>query len=107
MTPIMNKLTRVTNKRAAAIDHILTNSYAETIFQAAILKCNVLDHFPTFLIVQSLKFSSRNKVIYIYKRSFNEQPIINIKKKLFEIDWQEIEIYKIHVMPTHILSNSF
>ena len=37
MIPIINKPTRVTNKAATAIDHILTNSYTETIFKIAIL----------------------------------------------------------------------
>ena len=91
MIPIINKPIRVTNKTATAIDHILTNSYTETIFKTAIPKCDVSDHFPVCLIIPSLKFSSKNKDIYIYKRSFNEQSIINLKKKLFQIDWREIE----------------
>ena len=37
MIPIINKPTRVTNKAATAIDHILTNSCTETIFEIAIL----------------------------------------------------------------------
>ena len=74
--------------------HILTNSYTEAIFQTTILKCGVSDHFPTSLIISSLKFSSRNKFIYIYKideQSIDEQSFINFLEKLFEIDWQEIE----------------
>ena len=52
---------------------------------------DVSDHFPNCLIIPSLKFSSKNKIIYTYKSSFNEQSIFNFKKKLFQIDWQEIE----------------
>ena len=44
----INKPTRVTNKAATAIDHILTNTYTETIFKIAILKCDVSDHFPIY-----------------------------------------------------------
>ena len=33
----------------------------------------------------------KNKIIYTYKRPFNEQSIFKFKKKLFQIDWQEIE----------------
>ena len=91
MILIINKPTRVTNKTATAIDHILTNSYTETIFKTAIPKCDVSGHSPICLIIPSLKFSSKNKDIYIYKRSFNEQSIINLKKKHFQIDWREIE----------------
>ena len=43
MIPIRNKPTRVTNKTARAVDHILTNSYTETIFKTAILKFDVSD----------------------------------------------------------------
>ena len=56
MIPIINKATRITNKAAIAIDHILTNPYIETILKAAILKCDVSDHFPFCLIIPSLKF---------------------------------------------------
>ena len=86
MISIINKPTRVTNKTGTAIDHILTNSYTDTIFRIAILKCDVSDHFPICLIIPSLKFSSKNKIIYTYKRSFNEQ----------------LKLYKTHMMLTHI-----
>ena len=86
MIPIINKPTRVTNKTATAMNHILTNSYTETIFKTAILKCDVSDHFPICLIIPSLRVSLKNKIIYTYKRSFNEQSIFNFKKKLFQID---------------------
>ena len=91
MIPIIIKPIRFTNKTAIAIDHILTNSYTETIFKTAILKSDVSNHFPICFIVPSLKFSSKNKISYTYKRSFNEKSIFNFKKKVFQIDWQEIE----------------
>ena len=94
MIPIINKPTRVTNKTSTAIDHILANSYTEAILKTALLKCVASDNFPICLITSPLKFSSKNKVIYIYKRSFNEQSIINCKKKLFEIYWQKSETLK-------------
>ena len=51
MIPIINKPTGVTNKTATAIDHILVNSYTETI-----LRCVVSDHFPICFIIPSVKF---------------------------------------------------
>ena len=57
------------------------HSHVAIIFKTIILKCDV----------SSLKFSSKNKVFYIYKKSFNKQSIINFKIKLFDIDWQETE----------------
>ena len=46
MIPIINKPTRVTRKSASAIDHIITNCFAESNFKAAIFKSDVSDHFP-------------------------------------------------------------
>ena len=54
MIPIINKPTRVTYKTITAIDHILTNSYTETIFRTAILKYDVLDHFPICFIISEI-----------------------------------------------------
>ena len=56
MIPIINKPTSVTNKTATTPAHTLTNSYTETIFKTAILKCDVSDHFPICLMIPSLKF---------------------------------------------------
>ena len=102
MIPIIIKPTRFTNKTAIAIDHILTNSYTETIFKTAILKSDVSNHFPICFIVPSLKFSSKNKISYTYKRSFNEKSIFNFKKKLFKLIGKKLKLYKTHVMLTHI-----
>ena len=59
MIPIINKPTRVNSKTATATDHYLT--YIKT----AILKCDVSDHFPICLIIPALRFSLKNKDIYI------------------------------------------
>ena len=48
MKTIINKPTRATNKTATAINHILTKTYAETIFKTTILKWDVSDHFPIY-----------------------------------------------------------
>ena len=45
MITIINQRTRVSNKTATAIDHILTNSYTEIIFKTAMLKCDASNHF--------------------------------------------------------------
>ena len=84
--PNINKPTRVTNKKATAIEHILINSYTETIFKTATFKCNISDHFPVRLTILYLRFLSNKKDIFFYKRSFTEQSITNFRKNLFEID---------------------
>ena len=57
---------------------------------AAVLRCHVSDHFPICLIKQSLKFLLKNKIVYIYKRLFNEKSIVIFRKNHFETDQQEI-----------------
>ena len=99
MIPIINKPTSVTNKTATTPAHTLTNSYTETIFKTAILKCDVSDHFPICLMIPSLKL--KNKIIYIYKRSFNEQSIFNFQ--FFKLIDKKLELYKTHNMRTNIL----
>ena len=56
MIPIINKPISVTSKTVTAIDHILVNSYTETIFKTANFKCDVSIYFPICLIMPSLKF---------------------------------------------------
>ena len=53
MIPTINKPTRVTRETSTAIDHILTNSFIDTIIKTGIIKSDVSDHFPiSFLFPQ-------------------------------------------------------
>ena len=58
MIPTINKPTKVTKKAATAIDHIITNSFAENTFKTAIIKTDVSDHFTICI------FFSFSKLIY-------------------------------------------
>ena len=51
MIPTINKPTRVTRKTTTAIDHILTNSFTDTVFKTAIFKSDISDHFPICFII--------------------------------------------------------
>ena len=53
MIPTINKPTRVTRKTTTAIDHILTNSFTDTVFKTAIFKSNISDHFPICFMIPS------------------------------------------------------
>ena len=52
MIPTINKPTRVTRKTATAIDHILTNSFIDTVFKTAILETDISRHFPICYLSQ-------------------------------------------------------
>ena len=46
MIATISKPSRVTKKTATAVDHIITDSFVENTFKAAIIKADVSDHFP-------------------------------------------------------------
>ena len=55
MIPIINKSTRVTRKTTTPIDHILRNSFTDTVFKTANFKSDFSDHFPIcFMIPYSM-----------------------------------------------------
>ena len=93
MIPTINKPTRVTQKTATAIDHILTNSFCDTVFKTAIYKFDVSDHFPIYFIVPSpSKQRNVTETTFITKRIFNTESIKLFKQKLYETSWDEMEM---------------
>ena len=51
LVPVNNKPTRVKKTTLNAIDHTITNSLSHRAIDTGIVKLDVLDHFPIFLIV--------------------------------------------------------
>ena len=47
----VNKPTRITEQTASAIDHFITNSITQTGLQSAIIKTDISDNFPFFLLL--------------------------------------------------------
>ena len=50
MMPIINKPTRVTKMTATTIDHISINSVTTSKFKKGIIKSDISDHVPRFLV---------------------------------------------------------
>ena len=50
LIPIINKPTRVSKSNVTIIDHILTNSFLNTVCFSGMIKSEISDHFPIFLI---------------------------------------------------------
>ena len=59
--PLINKPTRVTRTNATAIDHILTNAFLNKQIETRIIKTEILDHFPIFLITDPIISSEIKK----------------------------------------------
>ena len=91
--PTINKPTRVTRKTTTAIDHILTNSFTDTVFKTVIFKIDISDHFPLYFIIpSSMKQTNSTKNTVIFKRVFDTESIELFKQKLYETNWDDIEI---------------
>ena len=89
LIPMINKLTRASKSNATIIDHILTNSFLNTDSSTGIIKIDISDHFPIFLISNE-KISENAKHITIQKRVINEQSILYFQEILHEVDWTHL-----------------
>ena len=54
LIPPINKPIRVTRTNATAIDHILTNAFLNKQIERRIIKTEISDHFPIFLITDPI-----------------------------------------------------
>ena len=92
MISAINKPSRVTQKTATTIDHILTNSLTDTAFKTAIFKSDISDHFPIYFIIpSSMKQTSNTKNTVIFKRVFDTESIELFKQKLYETNWMALK----------------
>ena len=53
LIPIINKPTRVTKRNATAIDHIITNSYLSSKLKTGIIRTDIPDDLPIFLVSET------------------------------------------------------
>ena len=86
---MINKPTRVSKCNATIIDHILTNLFLNADCSTGIIKIDISDHFPIFLISNE-KISENTKHITIQKRVINEQSILYFQEILHEVDWTHL-----------------
>ena len=94
MIPTINKPVRVTKKNAIAIDHNITNSFAENTFKTAIIKSDVSDHFPICIFIPSTNLFTKNDVIYQYKRTINDEKIEPFLQNIYQYDWDTIKTHQ-------------
>ena len=69
---LINKPARVTRVNATAIDHILTNTFSNKQIKMGIIRTEILDHLPIFLITDPITSSEiKSKRTLLYKRTTN------------------------------------
>ena len=66
--PMINKPTRVTKTTASIIDNIITNNYTRAKMQSGIIKTDITDHFPVFLITDSATPKQKINKNYLCKK---------------------------------------
>ena len=89
LVPMINKPTRITRKSASIIDHILTNNLNLGNVSAGIIKSDITDHFPIFIIGdQNDKSKNNNKQPdTTFVRKFTDAAIADFQSTLNNLDW--------------------
>ena len=87
LVPIVNKPTRVTKNNATLIDYIITNSFMDQENLTGILKTDICDHFPIFIISVKHTLYSSDKKVTIRKRIINADSIQEFRDILSKVNW--------------------
>ena len=58
--PLIQRTTRVTRTTTTAIDHIITDAILESIMHSGIMKANISDNFPIFVILENSCNKNKN-----------------------------------------------
>ena len=88
--PVIDKPTRVTKNTGIAIDHIFTNSLLHRTITPGILKLDISDHFPIFLIAKTDKKITLEGKVQITKRLINNKTKEKFKNALEEMTWDDV-----------------
>ena len=83
--PLINKATRVTETTQTGIDNIFTNCFFEENLNSGIIKTDISDHFPIF-VVMSIENSKPTKKV-VTQRKITNQSIENFKLALSNVNW--------------------
>ena len=97
LVPIINKPTKrtlATKNTATAIDHIITNSLLHNTMNTGIIKHDVSDHFPIFLVAETENRITPEIKVRITKRLINNKTKKNFKNALQKITWEDVISYK-------------
>ena len=89
LIPVINKVTRVTKTSVTAIDHIITNSYLNAHIQTGIIKTDISDHFPIFLVTNTPDVDEYSDTTTILKRFINTESIQYFRTLMNDVIWEE------------------
>ena len=83
----IEKATRIIGNSSSLIDHILTNSRANSL-KSGVLISDISDHFMTFLEMPFTKPPKKQNVDY--SRNFSKQNLENFRNDLGKLKWTEV-----------------
>ena len=72
MMPVINKPTRVPKNTATTIDHIFINSVTTTKFKTGIIKSDISDHFPIFVVSNYNIHIKETKECFKFRRNLSD-----------------------------------
>ena len=81
--PVIQRATRVIRATATTIDHIITDAILDRTMHSGIIKTQISDHLPIFIILENYKNSKNNEKTKITKRDFSDE---NIQKFHFLLE---------------------
>ena len=87
--PLINKPTRVSKNNATVIDNLLTNTFIDNNYMSGIVKTDITDHFPVFLITEK-ELNTARKSDFVFKRSFSDKKLKEFKNTLYNVDWSSV-----------------
>ena len=78
----------MTKAKATLIDHILTNDFLNTASSTVIVKNDISDHFPIFLITSTQYLDNIQNKTTIRKRDIKEKCQQYFMEILDEVNWK-------------------
>ena len=87
---LINKPTRITKANTALIDNILTNDFLNSGSSTGIVKSDISDHSPIFLIASAQYHENTKNKIKIRKREKNEKARRYFMEILNEVNWKHL-----------------
>ncbi|XP_065658504.1 uncharacterized protein LOC136083020 [Hydra vulgaris] len=101
LIPSINKPTRVTNNSSTLLDNIITNNHLNNSLYTGIIKTDLSDHFPTFLVTNNILFNSILSQSIIFRRQINENSVKKFHNLLKDnVDWNL-------VLQSHDVNNAY
>ena len=87
MLSVINRPTRISKNKFSCIDHIYTNSFLNSSIISGIVKTDISDHFPVFIVDKSINRTNYPDKIEKHVRMINEKNLTKFKNLLNERDW--------------------